>query len=189
MILQLQRLAQLCLYALPIWAALRGIWFWLGKPHRIKPLREAAMALFVVFMAGLMVFVLEGQWLAPGEALRVAIERIRTGDRIHLRLFQTIGPQLELFPREDAAMQLLGNTLLFAPWGFFLPLLWPRFRVLRRMALMALLLTLSIECTQLFIDRYVEVDDVLLNFLGAMLGTGVWKLLHRLFPGIDHYLL
>ena len=41
------------------------------------------------------------------------------------------------------------------------------------MAGMALALTCFIEFTQLFIDRYVEVDDVMLNFIGAMLGGAI----------------
>ena len=54
---------------------------------------------------------------------------------------------------------------------------------------MALLLTLTIECTQLFINRFVEIDDVLLNFLGSMLGSSVWKLLHLCCPALDNHLL
>lgn len=190
MILQLQELARLCLCALPLWIAARLLWFLMHKPRRaFKSLREAALAVFAVFMAGIMIMALDGQWAAPGDMLRSAAERLRTGSKIHLRPFQTIGPQLRALPGIDAITQLLGNTLLFFPWGFFLPLLWPRFRSLPRMLCMALLLTLTIESTQLFIDRYVEIDDVLLNFLGSMLGAGVWKLLHRRFPAIDQYLL
>ena len=190
MIPQLQELARLCLCALPLWMAVRVLWHFLHKPRR-KPrlLREITLALFAVFMAGIMTMALDGQWAAPGDMIQSAAERIRTGDRIHLRPLQTIWPQLCALPETSAATQLLGNTLLFAPWGFFLPLLWPRFRSLFRMMCMALLLTLTIECTQLFINRYVEIDDVMLNFLGSMLGAGIWVLLHRCFPAIDRHLL
>ena len=119
------------------------------------------------------------------DMLASAAERLRTLDRIHLRPLQTIWPQVQALPEITAVTQLLGNTLLFAPWGFFLPLLWPRFRHAGRMAAMALGLTLLIETTQLFIDRYVEIDDVLLNFLGAMLGMGAWAVLHRRWPKLD----
>ena len=190
MIPQVQELFRLCLCALPLWVAARLLWFLVHKPRRaINPLREAMLAFFAVFMVSLMTMVLEGKWAAPCDMLRSAAERIRTGRRIRLRPFQTIWPQLCALPRRHEATQLLGNTLLFIPWGFFLPLLWPRFRTLRRMLCMALLLTLTIESTQLFINRYVEIDDVLLNFLGSMLGAGSWKLLHRHFPTIDQYLL
>lgn len=190
MIPQLQELAHLCLCALPLWCAVRVLWFLMHKPRSpFKPLREAMLAVFAVFMAGIMTMALDGDWAAPGDMLRSAAERIHTGSKIHLRPFQTIWPQICALPGIHAVTQLLGNTLLFFPWGFFLPLLWPRFRSLPRMLCMALLLTLTIESTQLFINRYVEIDDVLLNFLGSMLGAGIWTLLHHQFPTIDRYLL
>ncbi len=128
---------------------------------------------------------LDGKWQSPAAMLESAQTRLLTMDRIQPRPFHTIGPQLKKLPQIYAATQLLGNILLFAPWGFFLPLLWPRFRRPLRMIGMALLLTCLIEFTQLFIDRFVELDDILLNFLGSMLGTGVWWCFHRWFPQLD----
>lgn len=184
MIPQLTQLARLFACALPAWLLLRGGWLLLRR-RTLRPWREAAMAVFVAFMAGVMLMALKGQWAAPSDMLASAAERLRTMDRIHLRPMQTIGPQVQALPEITAVTQLLGNTLLFAPWGFFLPLLWPRFRHAGRMAAMALGLTLLIETTQLFINRYVEIDDVLLNFLGAMLGAGAWAVLHRRWPKLD----
>ena len=54
---------------------------------------------------------------------------------------------------------------------------------------MALLLTCGIEFIQLFISRYVEIDDVILNFLGVMGGAGLWWIVHRCLPGMDKHLL
>lgn len=190
MIPQLRELFMLCLYALPAWVLLRGAWLILRRPRRRpRPLREAAMGLFAVFMVGILCMALEGKWAAPQSMLQSALTRLQTGEKIHLRPFHTIGPQLRNLPQLSSVTQLLGNTLLFAPWGFFLPLLWPRFRRPLRMAGMALALTCFIEFTQLFIDRYVEVDDVMLNFIGAMLGTGIWWCVHRWFPQLDPLLL
>ena len=185
MIPQLSKLARLCICALPVWIAMRGLWLLLRPRRKVKLWRETAMTVFAIFMAGVLSMALEGQWAAPGAMLASAAERLQTMDRIHLQPFQTIGPQIQALPSLDAATQLLGNTLLFAPWGFFLPLLWPRFRRIGILAAMALGLTLLIETTQLFIGRYVEIDDVLLNFLGAMLGAGAWYALHRRWPKLD----
>ena len=185
MIPQLHELLTLCLYALPVWLILRGLFLLLRRPRRFRPLRELALGLFAIFMAGILYMALEGKWAAPWDMLQAAAERIRTGDRIHLRLFQTIGPQLQALHSITAVTQLLGNVLLFAPWGFCLPLMWQRFRTPLRMAGMALLLTCFIECTQLFINRFFELDDILLNFLGSMLGAGAWWIVHRLLPQTD----
>ena len=185
---RIQTLMMFCLGAIPVWVLLRGAWLLLRR-QRIRPWREAAMAVFAVFMTGVLCMTLRGEWDTPARMLQAAAERIRTHDMMHLRPFESIGILLAMEDVPEMLIQMLGNTLLFVPWGFFLPLLWPRWRSVWRMAGMALLLTLFIECTQLFIDRYVEFDDVMLNFLGAMSGAGLWWLLHRVWPGMDGVLL
>ena len=190
MIPQLNTLFTLCCCALPVWLLLRSGWLLLRKPRRcVKPLREIAMCCFAVFMTGMLCMALEGKWAPPQEMLQSALDRLPSLKKINLIPFHTIGPQLKSLPRIDSVTQLLGNTLLFAPWGFFLPLLWPRFRTPLTMAGLSLALTCFIEFTQLFIDRYVEVDDLLLNFLGSILGAGTWWCLHRMLPRLDSLLL
>ncbi len=184
---QIQRLLTLLIYFLPVWLLLR-MGCLLAKKRAYHPLREVALAFFAVFMAALLTMVWEGAWDTPRAMLQHAAERFHTGEKIHLRPGHTILPQLRALPSSKALTPLLGNTLLFAPWGFFLPLLWRRFRSPWRMAAMALLLTCTIEGVQLFIGRYVETDDVLLNFLGSMLGAGLWACLHRFFPQTDDLL-
>ena len=112
--------------------------------------------------------------------LASARERLASLKGIHLTPFETIGGQLAALPSDESLTQLLGNTLLFMPWGFFLPLLWEKLRRLLPVAGMCLALTVFIESTQLFIGRTVDVDDLLLNFLGSMAGAGLWRLIRRL---------
>ena len=70
--------------------------------------------------------------------------------------------------------------MLFAPWGFSLPMLWKKFHRLLPVAGMCLGLTCFIEFIQLFIGRTVDVDDLILNFLGSMCGAGLWWIIRRL---------
>ena len=78
----------------------------------------------------------------------------------------------------------LGNIALFLPLGILLPLLFDRFRSLRRVILLAAFLSLSIETIQFFSAffgnfRSVDIDDVLLNTLGACVGYAIWWLAGR----------
>ena len=188
MISKIASLMLLCLQALPVWVALRGLWLIVMRPP-LRFAREAVLGIFVIFMTAVLCMALDGHWQSPGAMLDAALTRLRTMEKINLVPLRTAGPQLLTFTSANSLTQLLGNTLLFVPWGFFLPLLWRSFRRIGRMALMALGLTLFIECTQLFIDRYVEIDDVLLNFPGSMAGTGLWWCVHRCFPRLDEHLL
>lgn len=169
----LLRFALICLCVLPVWAIVR-------KPWRRPWQREVLLSLFVMYIAALLVMALEGDWSSPAAMLQSARERLATGDKLRLTPLETICQQIAGLPSDESLTQLLGNTLLFTPWGFFLPLLWKTFRRMLPVAGMCLLLTCFIEGTQLFIGRTVDVDDLILNFLGSMCGGGLWWIVHRL---------
>ena len=175
---KLTRFALICLCVLPVWVILRRPW---KRPVK----REIALGLFVAYIAALLVMALEGNWTSPTDMLASARERLAhlddvTKSEIHLTPLRTIRLQLASIHTDESRTQLLGNTLLFAPWGFFLPLLWKKFRRFLPVAGMCLLLTCFIEFTQLFIGRIVDVDDLILNFAGSMCGAGLWWIVCRL---------
>ena len=170
---KLTRFALICLCVLPVWMIIR-------KPWKRRTRYEIALGLFVMYIVALLVMALEGNWTSPAAMLQSARERLATGHGIRVTPFATICQQLGSISTDESRTQLLGNTLLFMPWGFFLPYLWRKFRGPLRMALMCLGLTCFIEFTQLFIGRTVDVDDLLLNFLGSMTGAGLWWIVHRL---------
>jgi glycopeptide antibiotics resistance protein len=83
--------------------------------------------------------------------------------------------------RAACLQNTLGNVALFLPFGILLPLLSSRLRSLKRVMLVALGLSVSIEATQFVLrfvgnPRAVDIDDVLLNTLGACLGFAVYRL-------------
>ncbi len=76
-----------------------------------------------------------------------------------------------------------GNILVFAPFGFMLPIVMPRADGWRRAGLAGLALSVTIEATQLagsllvgYAYRVTEVDDVLLNVLGVLGGFSLYRL-------------
>ena len=71
------------------------------------------------------------------------------------------------------------NILLFVPLGFILPLLWKEFRSRRAMCFTGFLLSLGIELAQLLNYRISDVDDLIMNTLGAFLGYELLLLLSR----------
>ena len=79
---------------------------------------------------------------------------------------------------------MAGNIFLFLPLGIFLPALFAKFDSLARVLLTAFALSAGIEAVQ-FISRLigsfrtVDVDDVLLNTLGAAAGFFVYKVGRR----------
>ncbi|SHH96477.1 VanZ family protein [Desulfosporosinus lacus] len=69
------------------------------------------------------------------------------------------------------------NILLFIPLGFMLPFIWKKYEVLRKTALSGIKFSLIIELSQLFNRRITDIDDLLMNTLGALIGWVIFRLL------------
>ena len=69
---------------------------------------------------------------------------------------------------------LLGNILLFIPFGFLLPIVWNKrfWRITGTGAALSLL----IEISQLIMHRGVcDIDDIILNTFGVTIGYALYK--------------
>lgn len=73
------------------------------------------------------------------------------------------------------------NILMVMPLGFLLPYIWKNFRNIGRVALAGFLLSAFIEFSQLFTNRLADIDDLIMNTIGAVLGYLVWKAIGRFF--------
>lgn len=82
-------------------------------------------------------------------------------------------------PVRSAVLNLL-NILMFVPLGLLLPAIWPNYRSLRRMALTGFGFSLSIELIQIFSWRLTDIDDLLTNTLGAVLGYYLFQQIHHI---------
>ena len=64
---------------------------------------------------------------------------------------------------------ILGNMLMFMPYGFFVSY-YVRTDKARVGFVLCLLTSISIEITQMLIGRVFDVDDIMLNMIGGMVG-------------------
>lgn len=62
------------------------------------------------------------------------------------------------------------NVALFIPLGFFLPLLWEKYRVLKYTAGFGFGVSLFIELVQMLTFRATDVNDLITNVLGTLVG-------------------
>lgn len=68
------------------------------------------------------------------------------------------------------------NILLFVPLGFLLPMIWPKSNKFSSALLYGAFFSLLIEVSQLVNFRQPDVDDLILNTLGAMIGYIAFRL-------------
>ena len=71
---------------------------------------------------------------------------------------------------------VLGNIIMFIPYGFFISYYLKLKKPLSAF-LLILLVSASIETTQLLIGRVFDIDDITLNVIGGMLGFLIYKLI------------
>lgn len=69
---------------------------------------------------------------------------------------------------------VLGNMLMFVPYGFFTALYLKLDKKYQSFLLIAFA-SVCIETTQLAIGRVFDIDDILLNIVGGMLGYAVYR--------------
>ena len=84
--------------------------------------------------------------------------------------------QLNLLPFSneiDIAAYVL-NILLFVPLGLLAPILWRRMNKLFNVIGISFFFTLLIEISQLLNNRCTDVDDILLNVFGAVIGYVIY---------------
>jgi glycopeptide antibiotics resistance protein len=75
--------------------------------------------------------------------------------------------------------QVVGNALLFAPFGLLAPVSFPRLRIITAV-FVAALASATVELVQLthIAGRMFDIDDVILNVAGACVGgllVGIWR--------------
>lgn len=96
-------------------------------------------------------------------------------------------PQINLTPFSDFGeprfFYLSGlNILMTVPLGVLLPLCWKQYQRFPSALFTGFLISLSVELSQMFCFRATDIDDLILNTLGTVLGYFLGKLLfHRLW--------
>jgi len=90
--------------------------------------------------------------------------------------FHTLGIYWRNLGSDFWLRNLFGNLLLLLPLGLLGPIALPALDRWWRIALVALLYSVAIEVIQLAVpDRSADIDDVIVNVTGALLGYSLLK--------------
>lgn len=70
------------------------------------------------------------------------------------------------------------NIIMFIPFGLLAPMVFERMRKVRFCVFIGFLCSCGIELSQLITQRgYCQLDDVVTNTVGMLVGWGIWKML------------
>ena len=177
MIVPLDLGRQLALVMLPV----AGFILW---KRRIQPVRSLAVLSFVVYL-----IVVAALVLAPLPVDRQLINDLRAEAFLNHN-FVPLSTIRDVLNGQTVAVQIRqlgGNLLLLAPLGFLLPFLHQRFERFTTTGFAVLIASLAIEATQLLVSSFLgfayklfDVDDLLLNAIGGLLGWVAFSVFTRI---------
>ena len=80
-------------------------------------------------------------------------------------------------------INIVGNIIMFMPVGFLLPLICTKVDSCKKVVIIGFCTSLLIESRQLFLTRGTDIDDLILNTSGAVLGYLVFLIFKKAFSG------
>ena len=180
-----QYLGQMAMLALPV-----AVVFYLLTPMRQRRLRklnltsgtarEVCLMLFVMSVCGILSVTLRppAGWGTPLPEKKEMWENLNL---IPFRMFRIYGYYFRWGNFLYILINFIGNMLVFLPLGFFPALLFrnPKWW---RSVLVGGGISVFVEVGQFFLMRQSDIDDVLLNALGALFGYWVFLLLRKIAP-------
>lgn len=134
--------------------------------HRQKPkiIKELFSLTFLVYILCLFYVVtfqdIDGSWATSNFSPFREMFRYEIGSRLFIK-------------------NVLGNMLMFVPYGFFSSYFLKEKKTLIIM-LLTLIVSFTIEYIQLQIGRVFDIDDIILNVLGGMVGSFIYLVLVKL---------
>lgn len=74
---------------------------------------------------------------------------------------------------------VLGNIILFIPYGFFTSYYLKLEKIFSILGL-SFLISFTIETTQVLIGRVFDIDDIILNLIGGLLGFSIYHIITKI---------
>ena len=160
-----------------IWLVIRiGVW---GKQKYIDWRREAVLLLMYINLAVIIRFTFFPMEKVDGQVQPLIFD-IATAFPFRVNLF----PLVNLFDygsKRDLLLNVIGNAAMFIPSGIVLPIIYKRLDSFVKVILAGGGISLCIEIIQLpFSVRVSDIDDLMLNTSGVIIGYGIYALIRLL---------
>ena len=166
------------LIALPVYLIVRGIII-KTKKIDVSWFRELTMLIFVLFCVGLASLTVIPRFEFGISGFDVVENGVHGTNLIPLLVF--VETYREVFVNGNInyfLINFVGNIVMFIPFGLFIPFLWKTSG--KRTVFIGFCVSLFIESCQLFLTRGTDIDDLMLNTVGVLIGVFLYGFLfHR----------
>lgn len=145
------------------------------KKEHVKVIRIVSWGVFIIYLIALVYFLFfcEQMGRVPSDEWKYNLLPLREIKR-YVVYWHEIGIR-------NVMINLLGNVVCFVPFGFVLPIISRSQRKGYKIFLLSVLSSLLVELIQLVSKvGTCDIDDILLNTLGGMIGYLMFYISHRL---------
>ena len=138
-----------------------------------KGIKISGVCLFLLYLTGLVYFLFFAE--EYGRSAAVVGYNTRPFREIlrYLRYWKILGLRTVI-------LNLAGNVIGFLPFGFIVPVMHKKMESFWKVSLLGFLFSLCVETIQLITKvGCFDVDDLMLNTLGAMIGCGAFLICNK----------
>jgi glycopeptide antibiotics resistance protein len=161
----------------PIWIIVRIV-VWI-RQKRIDWKREATLLLMYINLAVIIRFVFFPKALVNGHVQPLVYDPAAVFP-FRMNLFPLVH-LLEYNSARDIVWNIVGNVTMFIPSGIILPVVYKNLNRFEKVVAAGAFISLCIEILQLpFSSRASDIDDLILNTLGVLVGYGIYALIRQL---------
>lgn len=152
--------------------------------------REFLLSLFAGYLAFLVIMLFTPNSYIANSGINLSNEnfdfvgnfkdRISSGAwGVNLVPFRTIRNYIKYSGFLHTMINIFGNIIIFVPFGILLAEIFPKMRNILKILGITFATSFFVEFIQFFIGRSVDIDDLILNLLGSVIGYFVWKKILR----------
>ena len=173
---------QMVLFISAVWILIRAIC--VAKAKRFSILRELQLLLVYICIVVVVRFTFCPFGLVDGKIQPLLFDSSKIWPFwLNLKPFVYLFDYPEM---KDALLNLIGNTAMFIPLGIVWPAVFKKLNAPWKVILAGVGVSLTIELLQLpFYNRATDIDDLLLNSAGFLMGYGIYLLVKLIRKGVS----
>lgn len=148
--------------------------------------REFLLSVFAAYIAFLVIMLFTPNSYIANSGINLTNEnfdfvgnfkdRITSGAwGVNLVPFRTIKNYIKYSGFLHTMINIVGNIIIFVPFGILVAEIFPNTRKSSHIFLISVSTSFFVEFIQFFIGRSVDIDDLMLNVCGSMIGYFIWK--------------
>jgi glycopeptide antibiotics resistance protein len=177
-------MAPYLMIALPIILIVRFIHYFSKRKTGFQTtfFHEILLILYFLFLVGLASQTIFPDFVNGPDGLKIVESEVQRFNLVPFNKIKEIKNAIMYDNVDYVIIEVFGNIGIFVIIGFLTPLLWKRYEKMTNTVGFSFLISLFIETTQIFLPRATDVDDLIMNTLGGLIGYILYLLVKKGFP-------